>query len=273
MNLLKALQELEKVKKAAALCTIVGIKGSTPRKVGTKMLVLDNNDDFGAIVGTIGGGAIEHHIRQEAIKVLKTNKAVLSTTSLRNDLGMCCGGEMTVFIEPLQWAPSFFLFGAGHIAQALAPIALALGFEVTVIDERKELLEHPSFAPCKRVLEQMSPFSCSNLPFGPLTFALVTTHDHALDQQIIELCLRQELKYLALVGSQRKALMTQKRLYSKGFTADEIEKIVCPAGLSINASTPLEIALSIAGQMIEVKNASIQCNNSSSGLKPAQWLS
>jgi xanthine dehydrogenase accessory factor len=256
MNVLHALINLERQPKKAVLCTVVSSKGSTPQKAGAKMLVISNEHEGSHSIGTIGGGAIEHHIHMQALEALKLNEPRLVTTSLRNDLAMCCGGEMTVFIEPIQTQARFLCFGAGHIAQSLCPLIYNLGFAVFVYDSREDLLAHPAFNNATKSLS-LSTFDFSLMPWSAHSFALVTTHDHQIDQEIIENILQQELefKYLALVGSLRKALMTKKRLSAKNISTDLINKIICPAGLAINAKTPQEIALSIAAQIIQVYHA------------------
>jgi xanthine dehydrogenase accessory factor len=98
-------------------------------------------------------------------------------------------------------------------------------------------------------------YEFEKLPFGPDAFILIATHSHQIDQELVEKNLRCEYRYLALVGSKRKALMTRERCLGKGFSQDEIERVHCPAGLDINAETPEEIAISILGQMIQVKRS------------------
>ncbi len=254
MTIIAAIADLERKRSSFALCTVVGFHGSTPRKPGAKMIVIDNNEPCGSIIGTIGGGAIEHHIRQKAISAIREQASRLVTTSLRNELGMCCGGEMSVFIDTIKTNPPFICFGAGHIAQELCPLMTNLGFMSHVVDKREELLNLPTFEKASARHNDTSIFSLNDLPFFIDSFVVVTTHDHELDQQIIEGVLTKPFRYLALVGSERKALMTKKRLRAKGFSAHQIDRIQCPAGLAIRASTPAEIALSIAAQMIQVKN-------------------
>lgn len=255
MSLFAKLLELERLPYAYALCTVVSVSGSTPRKASAKMIVVDNGDEHGAIFGTIGGGAIEHHLRARALQVIAKKKPELVTTSLRNELGMCCGGEMTVFIEPIVRTPELYCFGAGHIGQALCPLAFSCGFRVNVIDERQEMLAHSSFKDAQRFAET-NKFSLSDLPFTKEnTYFVIATHDHELDQAIAEIIVDKPHKYAALVGSMRKALMTKKRMEKKGYPSDVIARIRCPAGLSINAETPNEIALAILAEMIQIKNA------------------
>lgn len=260
---------------ACALCTVVASSGSTPRKVGAKMLVKKDGSEFGAISGTIGGGAIEHHIRKMAIEIIDHKKPRLISTSLRNELGMCCGGEMTVFIEPSEKKPRFICFGAGHIAQHLCPLAISVGFQVLLIDERKELLNHEAFHQVHLKSIDHSLFAIQALHLNDDDYALVSTHDHQLDQTIVESLIVFPLAYLGLVGSTRKALMSNKRLLAKGFSYQDIERLECPSGLDIAAATPAEIAISIIGQMIRIKNAhhSLHRLSSSGGQELAHGLS
>ncbi len=267
MSFFAHIAEIEKRGLKAAVCTVVEARGSTPRKLCAKMIVIDNNEPQGTVMGSIGGGAIEHHIRKHAVLAIRNKRASLITTSLRNELGMCCGGEMSVFIEPLVKKPTLICFGAGHIGQALCPLAVDLGFSVNVVDERAELLQHHAFLSTHAQFKDASVFSLDDMPFCDDTYVVVVTHDHDLDQQIIEAVITRSYKYLALVGSKRKALMTHKRLRAKGFSDELIDRINCPAGIAINAITPEEIALSIAAQLTMIKNASheIRSDDSSSG--------
>lgn len=256
MSLFAKAADFENSSFNSALCTVVEVRGSTPRKVGAKMIVVDDHEPMGLIVGTIGGGAIEHLIRGLALESIRLQKPRLVSTSLRNELGMCCGGEMTIFIEPIVKKSQFICFGAGHISQALCPLAAHLGYEVSVVDERSDLLANVAFATAKNRFTDPSHFSFKDMPFSFDTYVVIATHDHELDQKIVEGVLSQTFKYGALVGSSRKALMTKKRLLAKGFLIDAITRIICPAGLNIYASTPTEIAVSIAAQMTMVKNES-----------------
>ena len=257
--------ELERSDQNAALCTVINVSGSTPRKVGAKMIVIDDGSDAGDICGSVGGGAIEHHIRQLAISSIRNHCARTVETSLKNQLAMCCGGSMTVFIEPIKQQKKFICFGAGHIAQALCPLMASLDFLVFVADERSDLLQHSAFDCASSRFDDLSIFSLRDMPFGKNTFVVVATHDHQLDQQVIEGVARMDFQYAALVGSKRKALMTKKRLMAKGFSLEQMERIVCPAGVDIAAVTPREIALSIAAQMVQIKNDQAQHMRNDSG--------
>ena len=188
------LDELLKKGKPLALCTVVAIKGSTPRKLGAKMVVLENDTPHGSIYGTIGGGAIEHRVRTKALQTLKQKQATLYDVALANELGMCCGGQMTIFIEPLEIKPHLIIFGAGHIGQALCQLGLSMGFQVSVADPREELFEAPEFTSAINRFDDYTKYDLEHMPFSPDTFAVVVTHDHKVDQELIEKILPKDFR-------------------------------------------------------------------------------
>lgn len=237
----------------AALCTVVGTKGSTPRKAGASMVVVDDGSELGTIVGTIGGGAVEHDIRRRALQVVATTRPELVEIPLTTMLGMCCGGTMSIFIESLRMRPACIVFGAGHTAQALASVAVTSGFDVSVVDPRDDLRTADRFPQATLFDSYDHDDDFAALPFSSSAFVVIATHDHAVDQRLAERVLAQPFAYAALVGSQRKAVLTRERCRNKGIADDVIERLRCPAGLDIGAETPEEIAISIVAEMVQVR--------------------
>jgi xanthine dehydrogenase accessory factor len=136
-------EEIIAAKKANApvvLATVVESLGSAPREEGARMLVKKD----GSTVGTIGGGAVEKKVVDEALAMMSAAAPKLVKYELK-DIGMSCGGGMSVFLEPLRPAPQLIIFGAGHIGSALSQIGKMLDFNVTVIDNR------PDFANAERL--------------------------------------------------------------------------------------------------------------------------
>lgn len=207
------------------------------------MLVLQD----GSIEGTIGGGRIEQTAIEEALAALDDGRPRFVEHNLTQELGMCCGGSIALFVEPLVGAPPLILFGAGHVGTALTRMAAQAGFQVHVADEREELLR-PSRLPEARALypDLLDPA----LPFSEAAFVMVTTHDHALDQRLVEKALTKPFRWLGLIGSRRKAHLTRERLRAKGFTEEQIGRVRSPVGMSIGAETPEEIAVSILSEII-----------------------
>ncbi len=238
----------------AAICTVVATKGSTPRKAGASMVVVDDGSDFGAIEGTVGGGAIEHEIRRQALEVIADMRPRLVEIPLTTVLGMCCGGSVSVFIESLRMRPPCIVFGAGHTAVALCAVANQAGFDVVVCDPRDDLRTAERFPDAVLLRDDYDhDDDLASLPFAADCFVVVATHDHPTDQRIVEKVLTKPFAFCALVGSQRKALLTRERLRNKGFVDDDIARLRCPAGLDIGAETPEEIAVSIVAEMVQVR--------------------
>lgn len=250
---LRRLAEIAAGPVPAALCTVTATSGSTPRKAGASMVVLADGSEAGAIEGTVGGGAVEHQVRRAALDAIAACRPASVELALTTQLGMCCGGQMTVFIEPLRARPPCILFGAGHVGQALCSVAAAAGFDVTVADPRAELLNAERLPAAIALIDDYEAEDFDRLPFGPDAFVVVATHDHPTDQALVERALPREWRYLAMIGSQRKARLTRERCRAKGIDEERVARLVSPAGVDIGAETPEEIAISIVAQMIEVR--------------------
>jgi len=130
-DVFQKLADIEKGGMQAALAIVIRTKGSTPRKAGAKMIVLED----GSILGTLGGGGLEKKVIEESIEAMKTGKAKLTSFTLEENLDMMCGGEIEIYIEPIIQPERLIIFGAGHITKALTPLMRSVGFRVTVVDE------------------------------------------------------------------------------------------------------------------------------------------
>lgn len=249
----RRLAEIAHGPEPAALCTVTATRGSTPRKPGASMVVIADGSELGRIEGTIGGGAVEHQLRRLALEVVASTQPRTVEISLTKELGMCCGGSMTFFIESLRLRPPLVLFGAGHVGQAVCRVASTAGFDVTVADPREELLVTERLPDAAGLVDDWEREDMARLPFGPDAFVVVATHDHHIDQQIVERVLEQPFRWAALVGSQRKAMLTRERCLQKGIAQAQVERLRCPAGLDIGAETPEEIAVSIVAEMVQVR--------------------
>jgi xanthine dehydrogenase accessory factor len=126
-------------------------------------------------------------------------------------------------------------------------MAAAAGFVVHVADEREELLNATRLAEARALHDNLDDPA---LPYAHDTFVMVTTHDHALDQKLVEKILKQPHRWLGLIGSRRKAELTRQRLEHKGFNEADIARVRSPVGVAIGAETPEEIAVSILAELI-----------------------
>lgn len=217
------------------------------------MVVFADGSELGSIEGTIGGGAVEHRLREEALLAIAETRPRMVPLNLTTQLGMCCGGQMTVYVEPLRQRPPCVVLGAGHVGLALAKVAALAGFDVTVADPREELLTRERFGDDVTLVDGYDEEDLDALPFGPDAFVIVVTHDHQTDQRLSEQVLAREVRYAAMVGSRRKALLTRQRCEAKGIAPERIALLRSPAGVDIGAETPEEIALSIVAEMVAVR--------------------
>src|SRR5215510_8229274 len=122
----RALAEIEKDGKPAALCTVIRSEGSTPRHVGSKMLVYPD----GRFTGTVGGGEMESRVIKAALESIRSGETQMLSYTMadpaRGDPGVC-GGQVEVFVEPILPAPTVVVIGAGHVGRAVAHLAKWLG--------------------------------------------------------------------------------------------------------------------------------------------------
>ncbi len=232
----------------AALATLVGVGGSTPRSSGARMLVHAD----GSIVGTLGGGALELHVTRVATEVASAGGCRRIDLHLVRDLGMCCGGRVEVFVEALQVRVPMVIYGAGHVAHAVAPMLLALDFEVTVVDDRPELLTPERFPGCALVDEDAR-LHARGLGPDPDRHVLVVTHDHALDQDLGEILLPVEQAWIGMIGSRGKLARFFVRWRAAGLDEALFRRLCAPVGLDLGAETPAEIGIAIAAELVRVR--------------------
>lgn len=238
--------------RAFVVATVIDTAGSTPQKPGTKMVVLSD-----ATYGTVGGGAIELQIIEASRALLADAGAMTRVieTHLTHELGMCCGGKMKVFLEKHGAVQRLFVFGGGHVGRELANLAHHVGFRVTVVDERAEWLRTERFQPGIERLDGDPVAVAAGLEGGSDTYCCVSTHDHPLDQAVLEALLKlpRHPAYIGVIGSVRKAERFKLRLRAAGFGDRDLSRFQSPMGVPIHALTPEEIAVSIVAELVSVR--------------------
>lgn len=249
-------QEIVKLKaggEEAALVTVISASGSTPREEGAKMLVRAD----GSILGTIGGGSVELQVIKEAIEVIKMGKPRHLCYRLKEgeELGMICGGDVEVFIEPILSAPTLFIFGGGHISFTLAKMAKLIGFKIVVIDDRPEYANPQRFPEAEQTLVSDYAKAFSKLKIGKTGYIVIVTHGHRGDETVLEGAVTTEAKYIGMIGSKTKNKAVYSHLMAKGIPQELLDKVHAPIGLSIHAQTPEEIAVSILAEIIQLRRS------------------
>lgn len=229
-----------------ALATILERHGSAPSTPGQKMWVGADR----RCVGTVGGGAIERQIMAALLDMALRDDAKheLRTFKLGPELGMCCGGRVVALLEPVGGLVPCLIVGGGHVATVTAPMLARVGFAVTVVDEREEWGREGRLPAVTTVVGD---FDDVGRAFDAARSAcLVMTHDHQLDQRVIEWALARGFAFIGGVGSRAKAQRTRDRLLAKGVSEENAARVHMPLGVPIGARLPEEIAVSITGALI-----------------------
>ena len=303
------------------LVSIVSDRGSAPRGKGSQMLISGE----GRVQGTIGGGAVEKYSEDMARSLFPEKRSALHLFTLRTndreDIGMVCGGDVTVhfqYLDPADTAAvaalrrlvelsgggqglwllrrlagervtemkvltegeapeladylkdgtlfqdgiltipvsrpgTVWLFGGGHVSQALAAVLAPLDFQVAVYDDRPEFTGEDRFPLAVRRVA--APFGelREHVPLGPDDYLVIMTRGHQADFEVLRETLRAPVRYLGCIGSRRKLALCKDRLLDEGFTEAEYARLHAPIGLAIGAETPEEIAVSIAAELIAVR--------------------
>jgi xanthine dehydrogenase accessory factor len=237
----------------AALVTIVSTQGSTPQRVGARMLVFSD----GRTVGTIGGGCYENDAAGKAREAIKTRKAGVARYDLSDDVagenGLICGGRMDVFIEPLDPSPRLLVVGAGHVSQHVAGMAAAVGFRVHVLDDREAFAHRDRFPSADEVtVAGIADFlQSADLPAS--AFVVVVTRGHTHDLAAVRALAGRPLRYVGMIGSRAKVARVFDALRAEGVPPDWLDEVHAPIGLQIGAVTPEEIAVSIVAELVAVR--------------------
>jgi len=253
MTLYQALAELERNNDAAALCTIVRSRGSTPRHTTSKMLVYPD----GHILGTVGGGEVENRVIKEALKAILDRRPRLLEYSMadpeRGDPGVC-GGQLEIYVEPIIPKPMLVVVGVGHVGKAVAHLAKWLGFLVSICDDRAEFCtpkavpDADQFFPIP--LEELS----KQMNINPWTYIVLTTRGVDVDIRGLPSILETRAGYIGVIGSKKRWATTTKKLIETGIQSEILQKVHSPIGLDIHAETPEEIAVSIMAEIIKLRS-------------------
>jgi xanthine dehydrogenase accessory factor len=251
-NFFEKIVELKKSGEPAAFAIVIKIEGSTPRKVGAKMVVLKD----GKALGTLGGGDLEKRAIEEAINAIKQRQPRIASFTLdieKGKLDMMCGGKLDVYIEPILPDDKLIIFGAGHITRSLAPLMRGAGFQVSVVEDSPDLLQKDKFPETgDLILTAMEQFA-RDLPSDSRTYIVLLSRGFSRDKAILTQLIQKDFKYIGMIGSLRKINTMRGDLQKEGIPEEAFSKLKAPIGLDIGAETPEEIAISVAAEIIAAK--------------------
>jgi xanthine dehydrogenase accessory factor len=212
----------------------------------------------GTFVGTIGGGGTEHQLLQKVSEIMKSGKPQVVHFDLSGKegaLGMICGGQMDVFLEPIMPAETLYLFGAGHVSQSTAAIAKMLGFRTVVIDPRPEYNNNERFPNADMLMAEEYDVAFPKLSVDENSYIVIYTTGHVIDEKCLHFAVGTKAKYIGMIGSKKKAKEVKERLLQKGVPQSELDKVHSPIGIEIGAETPDEIAISILAEIVKFRRS------------------
>ena len=250
-------------KKNIIKAKIINVKGSSPNKINDFMLVAPKD-----IFGTIGGGNLEYLVIEESKLMLKNkSKRKKLNIPLGPGIGQCCGGYVEIILTKHKntdaaikdekvndsFKEDLYIFGAGHIGQALIETLGNLNFNTYLIDSREEYLKMSVNKDVNYLLSK-EPWKVVN-KLKDNAYYVVLTHSHEYDLKILNEILTKKFTFVGLIGSTTKKKRFFKRLTENGHDKNIIKKIECPIGVDIgNSKDPNEIAFSIITRLIYLKN-------------------
>jgi xanthine dehydrogenase accessory factor len=240
-----------------ALVTIVRARGSTPQRVGAKMLVYAD----GRTVGTIGGGCYESEAFWKARDAITTGKPALVRFDLNDDIagesGLICGGQMDVFIEPLSASPHLYIAGGGHVSLQLARAAAEVGFHIHVVDDREKYANAERFPDADEIAVDSIPEWLERAQFAQPAYVAIVTRGHQHDLAALRAVATRDLRYIGLIGSRAKVTRIYDALREEGLPAEALRRVHAPIGLDLGAVTPAEIAVSIVAELVAVRHGKL----------------
>lgn len=238
--------------------TAVYKEGAGPVDVGKKMVVTEKEGAF----GTVGGGAIEFYAREKSKTLLKDRLHLMETYLLDEGkvlpdsltLPMVCGGKVTLFYEYVGPKEYVYLFGAGHVGQALAAILKTLDYHLTVIDPRKEVIEQFQHADRLFMMPFVEFIEAEGISKNAMI--VVATPSHEYDYHVINQVIEKKIepKYIGMLCSPDKLHDYLKKTYERFGNDVDLSRFYSPIGLDTGGNTPEEIAISIASEMLAISN-------------------
>lgn len=159
-------------------------------------------------------------------------------------------GPMEVLIEPVVASPLLYIFGGGHVAGEIVPLAAHVGFQVVVIDDRPDFADPARFPDAADVRQASFESILDQVPVNSASYLVIVTRGHIHDKTVLAQALRTEARYIGMIGSSRKIGIIYDRLLEEGFDRSQLDRVHAPIGLDIGAETPEEIAVSIVAELI-----------------------
>lgn len=267
-DIYQRINEYRQKGKDLILVTVTEKEGMGPADVGKKMLVTEDGEAF----GTVGGGSIEYYAREKAKVIVKQRKSFSEKYILNNrevlvddgevKLDMACGGKATLFYEFVGPKAYVYIFGAGHCGAALAKVLKPLGFHLTIIDDRKVVIDALDDSADIKVVSGFADYIEKN-SLRENSYVVVCTPSHQNDYHVLNKILEKNihLKYFGMLCSRKKIAEYLEMAYQQYGKDIDLKNLYSPIGLDIGGNSPEEIAISISGEILSVYYGKSELNS------------
>lgn len=232
---------------AVVLCKVLEAESTSSLSTGQSLVVSESD-----VAGTVSHLHWQEQLTDLARGKLAAYAPQSSTEIIKEPYS---NEEATIFFDVFIPAQQVFIFGAGHDAVPLAALSSQLGFQTTVIDYRSAFNSADRFPQAKRLLLKEEQFHTALRP-NRRTFIIIMNHHMERDREALQYALRSSARYVGILGPRKRREKMLEQLAEMGiqFTEEELAKMYNPIGLDIGADTPEEIALSIMGEIVALRN-------------------
>jgi len=242
IDVYQKIKEMREQGERGILATVVSRGGAPISPKGSKILFGRGGDRWGYLSeGEAFENQIRHWCEENPLKGLKVQSFETDNQSIE------------VLLEPIQADPTLYVFGAGHIAQALSPLGKMADFKVVVIDDRPMFANPERFPEADEVLVEPFEMIFDKLQVNPQSYVVIVTRGHLYDGEVLEQAVQTNVGYIGMIGSKRKIAVLYKGLIDKGIKRELLDRVHAPIGVHIHSETPAEIGISIIAELIKVR--------------------
>lgn len=242
LDIYQKIKEMREQGKRGMLASVVSREGTAISPQGSKIL-FGRGEKWGFLSeGEVFEDQIRHWCAENALKGLKLQ------SFQRTD-----GQSIEILLQPIEPDPTLYIFGAGHIAQALSPLGKMADFKVVLIDDRPMFADPKRFPEADEVLVESFEGVFNKLNINPQSYVVIVTRGHLYDGEVLEQAVQTKAGYIGMIGSKSKIALLYKDLIDKGIKKQLLDRVYAPIGIDIHSEAPAEIAISIIAELIKVK--------------------
>lgn len=250
----KIYKELESGNRVAFV-TLTEVIGSSPGKQGATMAYFKD----GSIMGTVGGGMVEHAVIQKCIECLKLGKDMNFEYSLNEDsdskeVSMKCGGMVKGYIKLFNPKPKLLIIGGGHVGHALYNLSRTLDFHTIILDDREEFANKERFPLADEVYSGSIASIIKDIELTDNTYVVIATRGYDKDIEALREIVDSNVSYIGMIGSLKKWTNLKSELINEGVSESFLKNVYAPVGLNISSDKVEEIAFGILAEILLVKN-------------------